>query len=378
MKLHKKYFSIALIGLVCLTTGCGQGESAQSAIPPEPTTTTLPVDRYPQTQIYFAPDIDLMTRDRVRITVAAAEELWGPVKDLEMWVTGLDPVAALTLRDEFCVIRKKTETESNHCEYKADRNEYLFVDFALQSRKPSKTIDDGPFAFFYPFSRPSGYIVLPYPSGLATKWPTPSEFDQTVIFHEYFHAVQDVARNLVDLEIPADSELMTGWFKEAFISIFKAELHEPKWFSEGLAMAMSEHYVPLLRKEGKLDAVSDKGSIDPDEIPTSGRYMMKYLWQLEDLLEEEPELRLKNSGDSEIAQAPYIFGVWAIQYLMVEHSREVFLNDFYPAISELGWEKAFFTTFGKSIDQFYSAFDRFIGQTTDELAMFLIYEDVED
>jgi hypothetical protein len=99
MKLHKKYLSIAFIGLVCLPAGCGQGGSAQSAIPSEPTTTTLPVDQYPQTQIYFASDIDLMTRDRVRITVAAAEEIWGPVKDLEMWVTGLDPDAALTFRD---------------------------------------------------------------------------------------------------------------------------------------------------------------------------------------------------------------------------------------------------------------------------------------
>jgi hypothetical protein len=70
--------------------------------------------------------------------------------------------------------------------------------------------------------------------------------------------------------------------------------------------------------------------------------------------------------------------MWAINNLVVENGPYVFLNDFYPAISELGWEKAFFTTFGKSIDQFYSAFDRFIGQTTDELDMFLIYEDVED
>ena len=104
MKLHKKYLSIALIGLVCLPAGCGQGGSAQSATPPAPTTTTLPADQYPMTQIYFAPDIDPMVQDRVRITVAGAEEIWGPVKDLEIWVTGLDPEAALTFRDEFCVI----------------------------------------------------------------------------------------------------------------------------------------------------------------------------------------------------------------------------------------------------------------------------------
>jgi len=89
MKLHKKYLSIALIGLVCLPAGCGQGGSAQSSAPPAPTTTTLPVDQYPKTQIYFASDISLATQDRVRLTVSAAEGTWGVVESLEMWVVGL-------------------------------------------------------------------------------------------------------------------------------------------------------------------------------------------------------------------------------------------------------------------------------------------------
>ena len=378
MKLHKKYLSMALIGLVCLPAGCGQDGSASSAIPPAPTTTTLPADQYPKTQIYFAPDIDPMVQDRVRITVAGAEGIWGPVKDLEIWVTGLDPVAALTFRDEFCVIRKKTDTESMYCDYKADKNTYLFVDFANQSKKGRKTyVDNGPLAFFHAFSKPSGYIVMPYPHGLASKWPVPSELDQVTIFHEYFHAVQEATRNLVEAKPFVDYELMTGWMKEATKTFFKYDLLEPRWFMEGLAIAMSENYVLRLRKEGKIDVESDKGTYKPDLTTSLSGFLFETLYEVGELLEAEPNLRLKTLTGSENGRTPYVFGIWAINYLMVENDPDVFLNNFYPAIQELGWEKAFSKAFGKSIDQFYTDFDQFIRQPQDDLIQFLIYSRVD-
>ena len=319
-----------------------------------------------------------MVQDRVRITVAGAEEIWGPVKDLEIWVTGLDPEAALTFRDEFCVIRKKTETESMYCDYKADKNTYLFVDFANQSKEAGKTYeDDGPLAFFQAFSKPSGYIVMPYPHGLASKWPVPSELDQITIFHEYFHAVQEAARNLVEAKPFADYELMTGWMKEATKTFFKYDLLEPRWFMEGLAIAMSENYVLRLRKEGKIDVESDKGTYKPDLTTSLSGFLFETLYEVGELLEAEPNLRLKTLTDSENGRTPYVFGIWAINYLMVENGPDVFLNNFYPVIQELGWEKAFSNTFGKSIDQFYTDFDQFIRQPQDDLIQFLIYSRVD-
>jgi hypothetical protein len=68
---------------------------------------------------------------------------------------------------------------------------------------------------------------------------------------------------------------------------------------------------------------------------------------------------------------------WAINYLMVESGLDVFLNTFYPAIQELGWEKAFSKVFGKSIDEFYTDFDQFIGQSHDDLLQFIISERVD-
>jgi hypothetical protein len=88
-----------------------------------------------------------------------------------------------------------------------------------------------------------------------------------------------------------------------------------------------------------------------------------------ELLEAEPNLRLKTLTDSENGRTPYVFGIWAINYLMVESGPDVFLNTFYPAIQELGWEKAFSQAFGISIDQFYTDFDQFSFSSLQELTV---------
>jgi hypothetical protein len=69
-----------------------------------------------------------------------------------------------------------------------------------------------------------------------------------------------------------------------------------------------------------------------------------------------------------------MFGAWAVQYLKHEKGMDVFLKEFYPAIHSLGWEQAFSQTFGRTVDEFYSEFDRFINQTNDDLIKFLIVE----
>jgi hypothetical protein len=375
MKTKKRNLAIALIGLMCVSTGCSQTDSGQSANLSVGSTTTLPIDLYPSTDIYFASDIDPMTRDRVRITVAAAEEMWGPVPNLEIWVTGLDTAAALTLRDEFCAIRIETKTESSDCEFKADKNVYEFSKFALESQKAAKSTEEfGPIAYFRRFSTSGGYIVLPYPNGLATRWPVPAELDQITIFHEYLHAVQGRVRNIAKPKLTKEDVSMTGWMLEAYVMLLKGEQDEPRWLSEGLAVFLSEYYVPRLRKEGKLDRRSDRGVVDPNEIPRLGGFLMSKMYEIREFQKADPALNLKNSGDSTFARAPYMFGAWAVQYLKHEKGMDVFLKEFYPAIHSLGWEQAFSQTFGRTVDEFYSEFDRFINQTNDDLIKFLIVE----
>jgi hypothetical protein len=71
-----------------------------------------------------------------------------------------------------------------------------------------------------------------------------------------------------------------------------------------------------------------------------------------------------------------MFGAWAIQYLKQEKGIDVFLNEFYPAISDLGWEAAFNQTFGRTVDQFYREFDRFMNQSDDEIIIYLIEDQI--
>ena len=375
MKTNKRNLAIALVGLMCISTGCSQTDSGQSADLPVGPTTTLPIDQYPSTDIHFASDIAPMVQDRVRITVAAAEELWGPVPNLEIWVTGLDTAAALALRENFCQIRKETKTESNECEYKADENEYVFSEFVLDSQKAAKTTEEyGPLAYFQRFSTSAGYIVLPYPNGLATQWPVPAELDQITIFHEYLHAVQENARNIPKPELSKEDVSMTGWMLEAYEVLQKGEQDEPKWLTEGLAVYLSEYYVPQLRREGKLDRKSDRGAYDPNEIPRLGGFMMSNMYEIREFQKADPTLNLENSTDSEQPRAPYLLGAWAVQYLKHEKGMDAILNEFYPAIRSLGWEEAFSQTFGRTVDQFYIEFDRFMNQSNDELIKFLIVE----
>ena len=372
MKTKKRNLAIALVGLMCISTGCSQSDSGQSAVLPVGPTTTLPIDLYPSTYIYFASDIDPMTRDRVRITVAAAEEMWGPVPNLEIWVPGLDTTAALTLRDEFCAIRIETKTESSDCEFKADKNVYEFSKFVLESQKAAKSTDEfGPTAYFRRFSTSGGYIVLPYPNGLATKWPVPAELDQITIFHEYLHAVQERVRNIAKPKLTKEDVSMTGWMLEAYEMLLKGEQDEPRWLSEGLAVYLSEYYVPRLRLEGKLDRASDRGAVDPNSLPSLWGFMMDKWREIQEFRKEDPALTLENSGDSTFARAPYMFGAWAIQYLKHEKGMDVFLNEFYPAIRDLGWEAAFSQVFGLTIDQFYREFDQFLDQSDEEIINFL-------
>lgn len=375
MKTKKWHLLIVLAGFACISNGCSQSDSGQSAVFPVGPTTTLPTDLYPTTDIHFAPDIDPMTRDRVRITVAAAEEIWGPVPNLEIWVPGLDIAAALTLRDEFCAIRKETKTESSDCEFKADKNVYEFSEFVLESQKAAKTTEEyGPIAYFHRFSTSGGYIVLPYPNGLATRWPVPAELDQITIFHEYLHAVQGRLRNIAKPKLTEEDVSMTGWMLEAYKILLESEQDEPKWLSEGLAAYLSEYFVPRLRFEGKLDRASDRGAIDPNDLPSLRGFMMDKWHEIKDFKKEDPTLTLENSGESTFARAPYMFGAWAIQFLKQEKGINVFLNEFYPAIRDLGWEDAFSQTFGQTVDQFYREFDRFLNQSDDEIIKYLFAE----
>jgi hypothetical protein len=100
--------------------------------------------------------------------------------------------------------------------------------------------------------------------------------------------------------------------------------------------------------------------------------MMDKWHEIQDFKKEDPTLTLENSVASTFARAPYMYGAWAIQYLKQEKGMDVFLNEFYPAIRELGWEEAFRKTFGRSVEQFYREFNIFMDQSHQEIINYLV------
>jgi hypothetical protein len=106
--------------------------------------------------------------------------------------------------------------------------------------------------------------------------------------------------------------------------------------------------------------------------------MMDKWHEIQDFKKEDPTLTLENSVASTFARAPYMYGAWAIQYLKQEKGMDVFLNEFYPAIREFGWEEAFRKTFGRSVEQFYREFNIFMDQSHQEIIDFLVAEGMKE
>ena len=328
MKLHKKYLSIAFIGLVCLPAGCGQGGSAQSATPPAPTTTTLPVDQYPHTDIHFASDISLATQDRVRLTVSAAEGLWGVVESLEMWVVGLNPKAAMALKEDFCKQREETNTPDEYtCAISTDEMSSQFWRFANNSRAINRDRhEDRESPYFSRFEREGGYIMMGFPFGLSGKWYDAVEIDQMTIFHEYFHAIQRMYQSHPQVP-PNQPDKFDG----------------PDWMAEGLAVYMSEYAVGMLRENGILDRMRTPIYETEEENRSYGAFNASLMAKLEDievLKKQNPELSLKNSGSAWESIAPYVYGAWAAAYLSHIAGKEAFIDKYYPAIDSVGDRKS--------------------------------------
>ena len=351
MKLRKKYLSVALIGLVCLPAGCGKGESTQSGTTPAPTTTTLPVDQYPHTDIHFASDISLATQDRVRLTVSAAEGMWGVVESLEMWVVGLNPKAAMALKEDFCKQREETNTPDEYtCASSTDEMSSQFWRFANNSRAINRDRHEyRESPYFSRFEREGGYIMLGFPFGLSGKWYDAVELDQMTIFHEYFHAIQRMYQSHPQAP-PNQPDKFDG----------------PDWMTEGLAVYMSEYAVGMLRENGILDRMRLPIYETEVERPSSDVFYASFMAKIDDigvLKKERPGMTLKNSGSAWESKAPYVFGAWAVAYLSQRSGKETFIDKYYPSIDSLGWKQSFKHAFGVSIKDFYIEFDQFMQQT---------------
>ena len=359
MTYPNKRISLAVAALLLTPLACSsQGSTKTTAFSLAPAT-TLAIAEYPHTDIHFASDISAATQDRVRMTVSMAEKFWGVVDSLEMWVVGLSTKAAMALKEDFCQQRKVTNTPSDYtCGPSIYEMRTQFWKFANNSIYVSKDRHEyRETSGFVRFEHQGGYIMMVYPFGLSGKWYDEVKYDQEVIFHEYFHAIQRMYENHPQAE-PDHPDKFDG----------------PDWMTEGLAVYMSEYAVGLLRSIGELEHMR-KPIYETEEEYRSyaaiNASLMAKLNNIEDIKKDHPGMSLKTSGSSWESNAPYIYGAWAAAYLSHIAGKEAFIDKYYPAIDSVGWKQAFKQAFGMSIEDFYIEFDQFMKQPAEVLEDFL-------
>ena len=288
-----------------------------------------------------------------------AEKFWGVVDSLEIWVVGLNSKAAMALKEDFCKQRKETNTPSDYtCGPSIYEMRTLFWKFANNSIEVSKDRHEyRETSGFVRFEHQGGYIMLNYPFGLSGKWYDEVKYDQEVIFHEYFHAIQRMYENHPQAA-PGQPDKFDG----------------PDWMKEGLAVYMSEYAVGLLRSIGTLEHMRKPIYETEEEYRSYAAVDAALMANLDDidvLKKEHPGISLKTSGSSWESNAPYAYGAWAAAYLSHIAGKEAFIDKYYPAIDSVGWKQAFKQAFGMSIEVFYIEFDQFMKQPRGDLEYFL-------
>lgn len=169
-------------------------------------------------------------------------------------------------------------------------------------------------------------IVLSNPAGFSDEFFEYAGYDQQIIFHEYFHAVQRSASpSTVDIEK---------------YPVLKKKFFGPRWFSKGGAEFMSLRAVSDLRLRGELPLY--EGELDDfnfqdvmvERLDSAKASMLRY-----------KNLELKDAGVYDPNLSPYDARPWAIAYLVHKTSPNVLLDTFYPNIAQLGWVKTFKLSF---------------------------------
>ena len=320
--------------LTALILGLAAGCSSTAAGPSGPWQLEAGV----RPALFFAEDVPDGVREELRDSFDAAIGAWGNYGPIEYWVVGADPDAAKELAERFSTHRVRRGDLSPDYGDDGGRRGAEFVEWATRAAEIETT--GQPFLeagwnggmewglHLFSSSLPPGW------AGLADARP---EDDQTVLFHEYFHAIQNAHLDTLDWEE-------------------RQELMGPVWWVEGSAEFMAQVTTSRLRAAGRL----------PRDSGPSGR-PWRGAWAMEAKLEhgarklaEHPGLSLGEIGYGPNADIAYDLGAWGVAWLCREAGEEALIQDFYPRLQELGWEGAFEECFGMPPERFYDEFERFL------------------
>ena len=298
---------------------------------------------------FFADDVPTSVRGSLESAFDAAITEWGNFGPIEYWVVGADTQAAERLADRFCEHRvQRGDLSRKECEEYGQRRAE-FVEWA--SRAEEMVISGQPFI-------DAGWngglewglhlFSSSYPPGWAGLEDARPEDDQTVLFHEYFHAIQNAHLDTLD------------WSE-------RQELMGPVWWVEGGAEFMAQVTTSRLRASGGLPTDQRAGR-DPW---SSAEAMRHKLERGLSLLSERPGLKFSDVGYGPDANIAYDLGSWGVAWLCQRAGEASLLETFYPRLQELGWNEAFAVCFGMTPAEFYGEFDSFLASPQSEQLLLL-------
>jgi len=287
---------------------------------------------------YYADDVEARVREPLEQAFAAAIDAWGNFGPLEYWVVGKDVGAAEALAERYCEVRQaRGDQLYSDCQRHARQREE-FVEWASMAAE----IESSGRAFLNAGRNGrADWGVHLFSSSLPPGWAglgdIQVEDDQTVLFHEYFHAVQHA------YVMPLDHDE-------------RDRLMGPVWWVEGGAEFMAQATSERMRASGAIP-------YEQRELGRPWRVEERMRIKMEQglaLLAEHPDLSLAEVEYGPQADIAYHLGAWAIAYLCDQGGPDVLLECFYPNLSELGWEGAFQACFGRTSEEFYAEFDAFL------------------
>lgn len=338
--------------LAILLAGCGNINAAsQTPVTPpnvsiiKPLTWGVPNEIQPV--FFYASDVPEVARNRVEETFSKVTKYWPNHGPLEVWVTGIKTAPVIEMINEYCSRRVALKQMNKFDCLDSNRN----GDFEEFRKWSAIYQQSGQFFVQGVATDTSKYgfhqIVISYPFGFTEEHPELAGKYQQVIFHEYFHIIQDAA-------IPRDANT-------ANIPAVRNRLMGPRWFSEGTAEYMSWLTVEKLRKAGELPIY--EGHID-DYTFTSE--MIKKLKGAKASLSKDRNITLADAEHLVEKISPYEIGPWAVAYLINKSNPNVLMDVVYPNIAKLGWVKTFKLAFGMRPAEFEKVFMRFMRLTEDE------------
>ena len=289
-------------------------------------------------EFFYADDVKAEVRTALEQAFGAAIDEWGNYGPLEYWVVGADVEAAELLATRFCERRSSLGNESLADCQRYSRQDSEFVEWAERAAQIEHT--GQPFLDAGRNGRADWGVHLfssSYPPAWAGLAQLPVEDDQTVLFHEYFHAVQHA--HILSLDRDERDRLLG-----------------PVWFVEGGAEFMAQTTSDRLRASGALPR-DDRDFGRPWSAKERMRDKMRRGLER---LAQSPGVRLADVEYGPDAMIAYDLGAWAVAYLCDKAGPNALLGSFYPKLNELGWEGAFVETFGMTPEAFYPEFEQFL------------------